>query len=81
MALISIAVLLHRHNCFSANHSEVRPIPGKMQESLTMRLSKLYLDAMNRMIDSGLYGSKSEIVREALRLFFEKHGEKLWEPE
>lgn len=53
---------------------------GKMQESLTMRLSKLYLDAMDRMIEAGLYGGKSEIVREALRLFFEKHGEKLWEP-
>ena len=53
---------------------------GKMQESLTMRLSRLYLDAMDRMIEAGLYGSKSEIVREALRLLFEKHGEKLWEP-
>jgi len=51
---------------------------GKMQESLTMRLSKLYLDAMQRMIDGGLYGSKSEIVREALRLFFEKQGVVLW---
>ncbi|GAG78166.1 unnamed protein product, partial [marine sediment metagenome] len=34
----------------------------------------LYLDAMERMIDAGLYSSKSEIVREALRAFFEKHG-------
>lgn len=54
---------------------------GKMQESLTIRLSKLYLDAMDRMLERGLYGSKSEIVREALRMFFEKYGEKLWEPE
>lgn len=56
-------------------------MPGNMQESLTLRLSRLYLDAMERMIEAGLYGSKSEIVREALRLFFEKHGEKLWESE
>ena len=55
-------------------------MPGKMQESLTIRLSRLYLDAMERMIDAGLYGGKSEIVRESLRLFFEKYGEKLWEP-
>lgn len=55
-------------------------MPGKMQESLTIRLSRLYLDAMDRMIERGLYGSKSEIVREALRLFFEKYGEKIWEP-
>lgn len=54
---------------------------GKMQESLTLRLSSLYLDAMERMIDAGLYSSKSEIVREALRAFFEKHEEKLWKPE
>ncbi len=54
-------------------------MPGKMQESLTMRLSKLYLDAMDRIIDAGLYSSKSEIIREALRLFFEKQGEKLLE--
>ena len=55
-------------------------MPKKMQESLTIRLSRLYLTAMDRMIEGGLYGSKSEIVREALRIFFEKHGERLWEP-
>jgi len=54
--------------------------PGKMQESLTIRLSELYLSGMDNMIDKGLYGSKSEIVREALRDFFEKHGEKIWKP-
>ncbi|MBA7649063.1 hypothetical protein ES703_56856 [subsurface metagenome] len=53
-------------------------MPGKMQESLTLRLSRLYLDAMERIIDAGLYSSKSEIVREALREFFEKQEEKLW---
>ncbi len=56
-------------------------MPGKMQESLTLRLSRLYLDAMERMIDAGLYSGKSEIVREALREFFEKYGEKLWRPD
>lgn len=54
-------------------------MPGKMQESLTMRLSKMYLDALDRLVDSGLYSSKSEIIREALRLFFEKQGESLVE--
>lgn len=52
---------------------------GKMQKSLTIRLSKLYLDLMDRMIKKGLYGSKSEMVRESLRLLFEKYGEKIWE--
>lgn len=47
-------------------------MPGKMQESLTLRLSKLYLEAMERMIDKGLYSSKSEIVREARARLSEK---------
>lgn len=54
---------------------------GKMQKSLTIRLSELYLDAMDRMIESGLYSGKSEIVRESLREFFEKRKERLWNPE
>jgi len=54
--------------------------PEKMQESLTIRLSKLYLNGMDLIIEKGLYGSKSEIVREALRDFFDKHGEKIWKP-
>ena len=56
-------------------------MPGNMPESLTLRLSPIYLDAMDRMLEAGLYGSKSEIVREALRLFFKEHGERLWEPQ
>ena len=56
-------------------------MPRNMQESLTIRLSRLYLDAMERIIAAGLYSGKSEIVREALREFFEKRGERLWEPE
>ena len=54
---------------------------GKMQKSLTIRLSELYLDAMDRMIESGLYSGKSEIVRESLREFFENRKERLWNPE
>lgn len=30
-------------------------------------------------IEKDLYGSKSEMVREALRLLFEKYGVKIWE--
>ena len=39
-----------------------------------MRLSELYVNAMDKLINIGLYGSKSEIIRDALRLFFEKNG-------
>ena len=43
------------------------------------RLSDAYLDQMDKLIEKGVYGSKSEIVREALRLLFEKYGVKIWE--
>jgi len=51
----------------------------RMEESLTIRLSKVYLDLMDKMIGKGVYGTKSEIIREALRMLFEKYGEKIWE--
>ena len=50
-----------------------------MRRSLTVRLSDAYLDIMDQLIEKGVYGSKSEIVREALRLLFEKYGVKMWE--
>jgi len=46
---------------------------------LTVRLSDAYLDIMDKLIEKGVYGSKSEIVREALRLLFEKYGVKIWD--
>ncbi len=50
-----------------------------MKQSLTIRLSDAYLEIMDKLIEKGIYGSKSEIVREALRLLFEKYGVKIWE--
>lgn len=50
-----------------------------MKVSLTLRLSKAYLEIMEKLIERGVYGSKSEIVRDALRLLFEEYGEKIWE--
>jgi len=50
-----------------------------VKQSLTIRLSDAYLKLMDKLIERGVYGSKSEIVREALRLLFEKYGFKIWE--
>lgn len=50
-----------------------------LKVSLTIRLSKAYLDIMEKLIDRGVYGSRSEVVRDALRMLFEKYGEKIWE--
>ena len=52
---------------------------GNLRVSLTIRLSKVYLEIMEKLIEKGVYASKGEIVREALRLLFEKYGEKIWE--
>lgn len=50
-----------------------------MKQPLTVRLSDAYIDIMEQLIEKGVYGSKSEIVREALRLLFEKYGVKILE--
>jgi len=34
---------------------------------------------MEKLIEKGVYSSKGEIVRDSLRLLFEKYGEKIWE--
>jgi Arc/MetJ-type ribon-helix-helix transcriptional regulator len=34
---------------------------------------------MEKLIDKGVYASKGEMVREGLRLLFEKYDEKIWE--
>jgi Arc/MetJ-type ribon-helix-helix transcriptional regulator len=54
-------------------------MPHIMEESLTIRLSKAYIDLMDKMIEKGVYSSKSEIIRESLRMFFDKYGEKIWQ--
>lgn len=46
---------------------------------MTVRLSDAYVVRIDKLIDRGVYGSKSEIVREALRLLFEKYEVKIWE--
>jgi len=50
-----------------------------LKVSLTIRLSKAYLDIMEKLLEKGVYSSKGEIVRDALRMLFEKYGEKIWE--
>ena len=54
-------------------------MPENLKLSLTVRLSKAYLNIMEKLIEKGVYSSKGEIVRDALRLLFEKYGEKIWE--
>jgi len=50
---------------------------GSFNETLGVRLSKAYLDAIDMLLEKGIYASKGEIVREGLRYIFERNGLKL----
>ena len=50
-----------------------------MTQSLTVRLSDAYLDQKDALINKGVYGSKSEMIREALRILLERYDVKIWE--
>jgi Arc/MetJ-type ribon-helix-helix transcriptional regulator len=40
---------------------------------LTVRLTKLYLDSLNGLVEQGYYNSRNEAVRAGLRMLFEHH--------
>ena len=46
-------------------------------ETLDISLSKVYSDMIDKLLKKGIYKSKGEIVREGLRLVFEKNGIRL----
>ena len=46
---------------------------GSFNETLGVRLSKTYLEAIDIILEKGIYASKGEIVRERLRYIFEKN--------
>ncbi|MHA1785094.1 MAG: hypothetical protein ACTSVY_04710 [Candidatus Helarchaeota archaeon] len=46
---------------------------SSFNKTLGIRLSKVYLDGINILLDKGIYASKGEIVREGLRHIFEKN--------
>ena len=41
---------------------------------LTIRLTKKYVDLLNLLIEKGAYNSRSEAIRAALRILYERHG-------
>ena len=43
------------------------------KERITIRLTKKYMDLLDKLVDKGAYTSKNEAIRAALRLLFEKH--------
>ena len=49
----------------------------RKRERITIRLTKRYMQLLNELIDKGIYNSRNEAIRDALRLLFERHGLKL----
>ena len=43
------------------------------RERITIRLTKRYLDLLNMLIEKGVYNSRNEAIRDALRLLFKYH--------
>ena len=51
------------------------------RERVTIRLTKRYMWLLNKLIERGVYNSRNEAIRDALRLLFEHHGLKLAQKE
>ena len=47
------------------------------RERITIRLTKRYLDLLNALIEKGVYNSRNEAIRDALRIMYEYHGLKV----
>ena len=47
------------------------------RERITIRLTKRYLDLLNMLIEKGVYNSRNEAIRDALRILYEYHGLKV----
>lgn len=47
------------------------------RERITIRLTKRYLELLNMLIEKGVYNSRNEAIRDALRILYEYHGLKV----
>ena len=47
------------------------------RERITIRLTKRYLELLNMLIAKGVYNSRNEAIRDALRILYEYHGLKV----
>jgi Arc/MetJ-type ribon-helix-helix transcriptional regulator len=50
---------------------------GNKRERITIRLTKRCLDLLNLLIEKGVYNSRNEAIRDALRILYEYHGLKV----
>jgi Arc/MetJ-type ribon-helix-helix transcriptional regulator len=47
------------------------------RERITIRLTARYMQLLDELVERGLYNSRNEAIRDAIRLLFERHNLKL----
>lgn len=52
--------------------------PESKRERISVRLTKRYMRLLNELVEKGVYNSRNEAIRTALRLLFEQHGLKVF---
>ena len=52
---------------------------ARMKERLTIRITKKYMQCLDRLVEAGVYNSRNAAIRDALRMLFEHYGFKLLE--
>jgi Arc/MetJ-type ribon-helix-helix transcriptional regulator len=52
-----------------------------MRERLSIRITKRYMQCLDRLVAAGVYTSRNAAIRDALRMLFEHYGFKLLENE
>jgi len=50
---------------------------AKMRERISIRITKKYMRFLDRLVEAGVYNSRNEAIRDALRMLFEHYGFKL----
>ena len=58
-------------------NGDINVSDSNKRERITIRLTKRYLDLLNMLIEKGVYNSRNEAIRDALRIMYEYHGLKV----
>lgn len=58
-------------------NGDIKVSDSNKRERITIRLTKRYLDLLNMLIEKGVYNSRNEAIRDALRIMYEYHGLKV----
>ena len=68
---------LELHRTKKCLNGDIKVSDSNKRERITIRLTKRYLDLLNMLIEKGVYNSRNEAIRDALRIMYEYHGLKV----